>query len=285
LTDLTTDTNALAYSGRALSAAEQAAKVRCWGWWYQAEWRLYSMKAYWTSVLGWAVLTPVLYVLAMGVGLGGLVDATSGGIGGVPYLTFVAPGLLVSAVVMSVGNEMMFPVMSGFKWQELYFVRAATAGSAGQVALAELVAVAIRAAAEATLFWLVLVVLGATSGGWSWLMIPIATLAGMALGSPIAAFSATRKDEGFEFAFLQRFVLTPMFLFAGTFYPLESMPIYLQWVGWISPMWHGTQLARAVSYGLPLPGLEVALHLLFLVALLGLGSWLVMKNFTARLNR
>jgi lipooligosaccharide transport system permease protein len=285
LTDLTTDTNALAYSGRALSAAQQAAKARRWGWWYQAEWRLFSMKAYWSSVLGWAVLTPVLYVVAMGMGLGGLVDATSGGIGGVPYLTFVAPGLLVSAVVMSVGNEMMFPVMSGFKWQELYFARAATAGSAAQVALGELVAVALRAAAEAALFWVVLVALGATGVGWSWLMIPIATLAGMALGSPIAAFAATRKDEGFEFSFLQRFVLTPMFLFAGTFYPLESMPIYLQWIGWISPMWHGTQLARAVSYGLPLSPLEVVLHLIFLAALLAVGSWMVMRNFTARLNR
>lgn len=279
------DSNDLAYTGRAIGAGRQAALVRRWGWWYQAEWRLASMKAYWTTVVGYAGLTPLLYVVAMGVGLGTLVDGASGGIGGVPYLTFVAPGLLVSTVVMSAGNEFMWPVMDGFKWGKLYFARGTSPATPGQVAAGELVAVGIRMAAEATLFWLVLVLLGATDPAWSWLMIPIATLGGMALGAPIMAFSATREDEGFEFSMIQRFVLMPMFLFAGTFYPLETMPAYLQWIGWISPMWHGTQLSRAVSFGLPLGGAEVALHVGFLVALLAVGATLAVRNFRRRLTR
>jgi lipooligosaccharide transport system permease protein len=84
---------------------------------------------------------------------------------------------------------------------------------------------------------------------------------------------------------IQRFVVMPMFLFAGTFYPLESMPVYLQWIGWISPMWHGTQLARFVSFGLPLPGWQVAGHVLFLLAVLAVGTWLGVRNFIARLAR
>lgn len=270
---------------RVARAARQAAKVRRWGWWYQAEWRLFSMKAYWTSIFGWAVLVPLLYVLAMGVGLGALVDGRSGGIDGVPYLTFVAPGLLVSTAVMSFSNEMMFPVMSGFKWQELYFARAATSGSAGQVAAAELVAVTIRSLGESGIFWVVLLCLGATSGGPSALMIPVAALSGLAMGAPIAAYSATLADEGFEFSMIQRFVLNPMFLFAGTFYPLATMPIYLQWIGWISPMWHGTQLARTLSFGLPLSAGEIAFHLGFLLVAATIGCALTVRNFRRRLNK
>ncbi len=285
MSELTTAASAPSSQRRVLSAARQAQKVRRWGWWYQAEWRLFSMKAYLSSVFGWSVLMPALYVVATGIGLGTLVDDRTGGIGGVSYLVFVAPGLLASTAVMSFANEMMFPVMGGFKWQKLYFARAATAASAGQVAAGELVAVGIRSLVESGIFWLVLVALGATTPGWSALMIPIAALAGLAMGAPIAAYSATLENEGFQFSMIQRFVLTPMMLFAGTFYPLETMPSYLQWIGWISPMWHGTQLARLVGFGLPQSALEVATHLLFLVTLATIGIVFTVRNFTRRLSR
>ncbi len=285
MTDLTTELTTLTTSGWALTPAQQARRTRRWGWWYQAEWRLLGMKAYWTSVLGSALITPALYVLAMGIGLGTLVDSSSGGVSGVPYLTFVAPGLLISTVVMSSTNELMYPVMDGFKWSKLYFSRAATTASTTQVAIGDLVAVTLRMVAEAGAFWLMLVALGAVEPTWSWLMIPIAAVAGMAFGAPLAAFAASKDDEGFAFSMIQRFVVMPMFLFAGTFYPLTAMPGYLQWIGWISPMWHGTQLARAVSFGLPLTGAEVALHVGFLLALLTLGTWLTVRAFTRRLTK
>jgi lipooligosaccharide transport system permease protein len=284
LTDVL-DTNALAYSGRALAAARQAALVRRWGWWFQAEWRLRSMTAYWSSILGTALLTPLLYVVAMGIGLGSLVDAKSGGIGGVPYLMFVAPGLLVNTVVMSATNETSYPVMAGFKWGRLYYARATTAASPRQVALGELLAIGLRLLAEALVFWLVLVAMGTVQPTWSWLMVPVAALAGLAFGAPLAAYAATLENEGPEFALIQRFIVMPMFLFAGTFYPLETMPVYLQWIGWISPMWHGTQLARWVGYGMPLAGWEVIGHLGFLVVVLVVGCWLAVRTFVARLGR
>ena len=279
------DSNSLAYSGRALTAGAQASRVRRLGWWYQAEWRLIGMRAYWTSILGSALLTPVLYVIAMGIGLGALIDASSGGVDGVPYLTFVAPGLLVATVVMSAANETMFPVMDGFRWSKLYFSRATTAASPTQVALGELLAVAIRMTAEAVVFWVVLVVLGAANPTTSWLMVPITALAGAAFGAPLMAYSATLEQDGYQFSMVQRFIVMPMFLFAGTFYPLTAMPGYLQWIGWISPMWHGTQLARAVSFGLPLSAWEVGLHVLFLFGVAAIGAALSVRNFTRRLQR
>lgn len=276
------DTNALAYSGRVLDAAQQAQRARRWGWWYQAEWRLISMKAYWTSAIGSSLLTPVLYLIAMGVGLGTLVDAGSGGVAGVPYLTFVAPGLLVSTVVMSAGSEMTFPVMDGFKWSKLYFARSSTAASPLQVAVGEVIAVGIRFLVEAVVFWAILVAAGVVGFG-SWPMIPVAALAAMALGTPLMAYAATLENEGYQFSMVQRFVIAPMFLFAGTFFPLESMPIYLQWIGWISPMWHGTQIARLLAFGLPVSGFMVVVHLAVLVVLTLGGTALAARFFTRRL--
>lgn len=276
------DTNALAYSGRVPGAAQQAQRTRRWGWWYQAEWRLIAMKAYWTTAVGSSLLTPVLYLIAMGVGLGTLVDAGSGGVAGVPYLTFVAPGLLVSTVVMSSASEATFPVMDGFKWSKLYFARAATAASPLQVALGEVVAVGIRFLVEAAVFWLILVIAGVVGLG-SWPMIVVAGLAAMALATPLMAYAATLENEGYQFSMVQRFVIAPMFLFAGTFFPLESMPIYLQWIGWISPMWHGTQIARLLAFGLAVPGWMVAIHLAVLVVFTVGGTLLAARFFTRRL--
>ena len=278
------DTNALAYSGRAPAAARQAELTRRWGWWYQAEWRLMSMKAYWSAVVGYSLLTPILYLIAMGIGLGTLVDAGSGGVAGVPYLTFVAPGLLVSTVVLSASNEFSYPVMDGFKWSKLYYARAATAATPSQVTVGEIVAVAIRFLFEATIFWLVLLVTGVV-GATSWLMVPATALAGLAFGTPLMAYAATLEEEGYQFALVQRFIVNPMVLFAGTFYPLDLMPIYLQWVGWISPLWHGTQLARVLAYGMPLPWWLIVVHLLVLVGLTVAGVLLTMRVFTRRLVR
>lgn len=276
------DTNALAYSGRALPASRQAALARRWGWWFQAERRLVGMKAYWTTIAGEAILTPVLYIIAMGIGLGRLVDSGSGGVAGVAYLTFVGPGLLVSSAVMTASGEFTYGVIDGFKWSKLYFARSATAASPWQVAVGELLAVGVRFLAQSLVFWLLLVAFGVT--GWaSWPMVLVAAVAALSFGAPLMAFSAAQKDEGTQFSLIQRFVVAPMFLFAGTFFPLESMPLGLQWIGWISPMWHGTQVARVLSFGLPLPGWLIAVHLAFLLVLVGLGTVLTVANFRRRL--
>ena len=271
---------------RAHSPAVSAARARKWGAFYYAEQVLRVMKNYGWTIVMYGVGQPVAYLFAMGVGLATLVDTNStAAFGGVSYLVFIAPALLISAAVMTAGNEFTFPVMDGFKWARRYYARGATAASAQQVAIGELVAVGVRLALEAVLFWVILVLFGATDPTWSWLIIPVATLAGLAFGAPVMAYAATIEDEGFQFAMIQRFIVMPMFLFAGTFYPLASMPAYLQWIGWISPMWHGTQLARVLSFGLALPLWLVLVHVGFLLVLLLVGVVLAIRNFVARLAR
>jgi lipooligosaccharide transport system permease protein len=247
----------------ALSPERSAARARRFGWWYAAESQLRAMRAYGVAISLSAAVEPVLYLLAMGVGLGALVNAQNGPVDGVPYLVFVAPALLVASVVLSVGSEMTYPVMDGFRWHRLYYAPAATAITPQQVATGHFVAVMIRFAAQAAIFYLVMMAFGAVRPGWSLLVVPIGVLSAAAAGAPLQAFAATRQDEN-PFTFVQRFVVMPLFLFSGTFFPLASMPVWLQWVGWVSPVWHGSQLARLVAYGADVSVAMVVVHLVVL---------------------
>ncbi|GGK59356.1 ABC transporter permease [Ornithinimicrobium pekingense] len=278
------DATALAYSGRAPEHAVMAARARARGVWYYAETVLRGMRAYFWPIVLYSVGQPLLYMVAMGIGLGTLVSSGVGAVDGVDYLTFVAPALLVSTVVMSVTAEMTYPVMAGFKWQRLYYAPMATAVSPGQIALGHLVAVVIRFLVQAAIFWLVMLAFGAAPSGWSFLVIPVGVLAATAFGAPLQAYAATLTDEGFQFAFIQRFVVMPMFLFAGTFFPLSVMPVYLQWIGWISPVWHGTELARLATYGAPLSPLMLTVHVGFLLACTVAGLMLAVRFYTRRLR-
>lgn len=278
------DPTALARSGRAPAHTVMAARSRAWGVWYYAETVLRGMRAYLWPILLYAAGQPLLYMVAMGIGLGTLVDSGVGSVDGVDYLTFVAPALLVSTVVMSVSAEMTYPVMAGFKWQRLYYAPVATAVGPGQIALGHLLAVVIRFVVQAAIFWVIMLAFGATSSPWSWLVVPVGVLTATAFGAPLQAYASTIKDEGFQFAFIQRFVVMPMFLFAGTFFPLTAMPVYLQWIGWISPVWHGTELARLATYGAPMPPGMLVLHLGFLLACTVAGLLLSVRFYTRRLR-
>lgn len=280
------DTNALAYSGRAPAHTEMARRAGLFGVWYYAETVLRGMRAYFWPILGFAVGQPLLYMIAMGIGLGALVSAGAGGVDGVDYLTFVAPALLISTVVMSVSGEMTYPIMSGFKWQRLYYGPVASALSPAQIALGHLLAVVIRFIVQSLIFWAVMLVFDAAPRGWlsSLLVVPIAVLTATAFGAPLQAYAATLKDEGFQFSFIQRFVVMPMFLFAGTFFPLTVMPTYLQWIGWISPVWHGTELARVVTYGAQMSPLMMAVHLGFLAACTLAGVLVGVRVYDRRLR-
>ncbi len=284
-TGVATDSNRLAYTGGVLAPAAQARTARRWGWLLYAEYRLTSMRAYLQTIVIRSIGLPLLYLASMGLGLGALVDSGAGGVDGVSYLVFVAPGLLVSSIVMEATGEFTYPVMSGFKWQKHFFAAAASPVRPGQIAVGEVVAVGLRFLIETVVFWLALLLFGAVTAATSWLVILIAPLAALAFGAPLLAFAATQTDEGAQFAFIQRFVVMPMFLFAGTFFPLGAMPWYLQWIGWISPMWHGTQLARVVCFGMPNPVWLSVLHLVVLLVTAVAGTWFAVRIFTRRLTR
>lgn len=264
--------------------ADQAARVRTRGVWYYCEAQLRALKAYFLSVLIYALGVPLLTLVALGVGLGSLIEANGTRIDGVPYLVFVAPAVLVATIVSSAGSEFTYPIMDGFKWHRLYVAAAATPLRPGQIALGHVTAIMLRFLGQAGIFWLIMLAFGVTRSPWSVLVIPIACLTALAFGTPIMAYAASIREDRSQFTFVQRFIVMPMTLFAGTYFPLQAMPIGLRWIGWISPLWHGSQLTRQASYGLVEPGWLTIVHLLVLLAFTVVGLVLTVRIFRTRLT-
>ncbi|QDZ16371.1 ABC transporter permease [Humibacter ginsenosidimutans] len=266
-------------TGSAASTTELAARPRRFGAWYVAEHRLRVMRSYVSTVVIGAVGTPLLYLIAMGIGLGTLVGSTP--IDGVTYLQFVAPALMCTAAVSVAGEEFTYPVLSGFKWNPTFVGISASPITPGQIIDGMVISVVVRAFVTSVIYWVIIVLFGAMTVGVSVIGVLVATLVALAFGIPIMTYISTLERDTGQIAMVMRLVLLPLTLFSGTFFPLSSMPIGLQWIGWLSPIWHGTQLARALSYGTDEPAWLLAVHVLYLFALI-VPFWLLSRRIAKR---
>ena len=269
-----------------VTAAASAERVRRRGVLLYAEHQLRNMRRYGAVLLVGALGEPVLYLLAMGLGLAQLMGGgmPQDALGGVSYVAFIAPALLASGALMTASVEFSYPVMGGFQWQRTYYAAQATPLSPAQIALGHLAAVSLRFVFQAAVFLLVMLAFGVVSSPWAWVQVLTATLGGLAVGAPIMAFAASLKEDKGQFATLQRLVVMPLFLFSATFYPLEALPVWLRWIGWLSPQWHAAQLGRVLSYGMAEPAWLTVVHVAFLLALALGGAWLAVRIYTRRLG-
>lgn len=232
-------------------------------------------------------LNPTLYLAAMGIGLGGLVNrgAGSAALGGMTYLQFLAPGLLAATVMQSAALESTHPIMSGLNWSRIFHAMIASPISARDVALGNLAWIAIRMTLIAVVFTVVMLAFGAARSPLVVLSIPIAVLTAMAFASLIMAFAATQRN-GEKFSAIFRFVTTPLFLLSGTFFPLDGLPLPVQLAAWLSPLWHGIALSRAIAFGTALDApMLTAAHLAILCGITGGGVWLAVRLMERRLIR
>jgi len=220
------------------------------------------------------LLVPILNLLALGYGLGTLVDA-NGGIEGVPYPVFLAPGLLAAGVMQTAADEGTFPVMGALRWNRTYHAMSATPLTSGNVFVGHLAFVVARAVSGGVVFLAVMLGFGLVRGAEWPLVVPFVALLALAIAAPVMAYSVVaRNDEAF--VLLYRFVWIPMFLFAGAFFPVSQLPGWLQPVARVTPLWHGVELCRGATLGvLSWPG--VAVHVLYLAAW-GLGGILLARR-------
>ena len=231
-------------------------------------------------------LSPLLFLTAMGIGLGGYVDRSAdAALGGLPYLQFLAPGLLAATVMQSAAFEATFPIIGGLNWQRTFHAMYATPLSPTDIALGNLLWTAVRAAMIAAVFTVIIVAFGAAHSPLVVLGIPVAVLTGMAFAAPIAAFSATQRTPA-KFNVIFRFGITPLFLFSGTFFPIESLPDVIRPLAWLSPLWHGVDLTRGLVLGTwdDQPLLMLA-HLGILFAIVAIGTWATVRTIERRLVR
>jgi len=271
----------------ARTALAAAVRPRRFGAWYVAEHRFRVMRSYLQTVLVTGFGNPLLYLLAMGLGLGSLVSANLGpnAVDGVSYLAFVAPALLCTAAVTVASEEFTYPVLLGFKWNPTFFGINASPIAPGQIIDGIVISVIARLLGTSVIYFAFTVLFGAILSPWGWVSILVGTLGGLAFGTPIMAYVATIEQDSGQVAMLMRFVLLPMSLFSGTFFPLSSMPPFLQWIGWISPLWHSTELSRVFTYGMDEPLWLSVVHVVYLLAL-AVPFWLWSRRIAAkRLNK
>lgn len=267
-------------------AISSGVRPRRFGSWYVAEHRIRGFRNYYKTLAFTAVGSPFVYLFALGVGLATLVDRNSGGaLHGPNYLQFVAPALIASAAVTAAVEECTYPILLGFKWNPIFFGMNAAPISGNQIVNGIVIAVVARILPTTAIFYLVMLLFGAVPSGFGVLDILVATLTGLAFGLVIASYIATVEQDVGQPAFIQRFIVTPLFLFSGTFFPLTRMPIYLQWIGWISPLWHGTELGRVASYGAIEPLWLSVVHVAYLLALCVYGWKRTQFVVTRRLDK
>jgi lipooligosaccharide transport system permease protein len=151
----------------------------------------------------------------------------------------------------------------------------------GQIIDGIVYSVIVRLFATCGIYYVFMLFFGAVPHVWGVVSILVAMLTGLAFGTVVMAYVATIEQDSGQVAMLMRFVLLPMFLFSGTFFPLSSMPWFLQWIGWISPLWHGTELSRVFAYGASEPLWLIAVHVLYLAALFVVG-WAWTRRIAAR---
>ena len=209
----------------------------------------------WRGGLFTTFLAPVLFLLAMGLGLGTFVDqSAAGGMGGVSYLVFLAPGLLASQAMQTAAGEAMYPIMSAITWNRTFQSMIATPISAFHVV---------------------------TDIPRGIAMIPVAILTGLAFALPIMAFTVTRKGDA-SFPAINRFIITPLFIFSGVFFPVTELPAFLQPIAYATPLWNGVSLARGIAIGTIDPPLAAA-NLAVILAWCAAGLYAAFHTFPRRL--
>ena len=226
-------------------------------------------------------LLPVLFLASMGLGVGNLVDSASGGVNGVPYLLYIVPGLvMVTAMNVAVG-ESTWPVMGFVKGNEFYRAMINAPQRVIDVLLAHWLMIAFNVLTSAGAFMVVAALFGGVRSWWSLAALPIAVLTGMAFSTPLFVVAAKATNDSIYSA-LFRLVVTPLMLFSGAFFPIDQLPIWMQPISWVTPLWHGIELGRAAFVGGPVPDLWLV-HLGVLLAYVIGGAWVSARAIEDRL--
>jgi lipooligosaccharide transport system permease protein len=199
---------------------------------------------YWRATTFSSVVQPTIYLLAFAAGVGGLVHR----IGHVSYLDYIATGVVATAVLFSSAFPGMFNTFVRWRFQRTYDAMLAAPVDVEELVTAEVLWIAARAGVYGMAPLLVGIVFGLSPAVGMLLVVPIGFLTGFgfaAFGVLLAAIAKTIDN----FNYITSAVLTPMFLVAGTFFPVSSLPAGIRTIAQVNPLFHCVQLVRHASLG------------------------------------
>jgi len=250
---------------------------RQWDYWatvYRRTWR--------GSVIS-SFITPIFYVVAMGVLLGGFIPGDPAKLeGATSYLSFIVPGLVASHAMQTAIGEVTYPVMGMIKWRRVYYSMMATPLEVRDLVAGHLLFVLFRLITTCAVFMVVLAPFGVFATWWGPILAFFAqVLVGMAFATLVFAITVRmRSEEGFGLIF--RLGVFPMFLFSGAFFPVSNLGPVLAWLARLTPLWHGVNLSRMLTLD-TVDWTLAGVHVLVLVTLVALGWVWCVRGLTARL--
>ncbi len=225
---------------------------------------------------------PVFYLLSIGVGMSGLVgDVVGPGGVQVSYTAFVAPALLAASAMNGSVLETTFNVFFKLKFDKTYEGILATPMKPSDLAIGEIGWALFRGLLYSTAFIIVMLVMGLATSWMVIFTIPGAFLIGLAFGSVgLAATTYMRSWQDFDLVTL---VTLPLFLFSGTFYPVDTYPPVAQTLVQLSPLYHGVELLRGFSLGVL--SWSMVGHVAFLLVMALIGATVANKRFDGLLRK
>jgi lipooligosaccharide transport system permease protein len=219
---------------------------------------------------------PLFTLVAMGTGLGRLVN-DSGGVNGSEFIAFLAPGLLAATAMTTAAGEASYPVVAGIRWTKSFHAALATPVAVSDLIYGLFGWLGIRLLFNLVIYAAIMAAVGAATWGAAMMAVLPATLTGLAFATPITAWVATLENDT-ALSSLFRFGIMPLFLFSGTFFPIKQLPDFLEPVAFLSPLFHGVELTRAAA-GVPgSPYLLWWVHAAVLMALIIGGTVLAVRN-------
>lgn len=226
----------------------------------------------WKGSIFQSFLGPVLFLTAMGFGLGSLISrGPSRTVEGLSYVAFLAPALLAATAMQTAFVETTFPIMARIQWERTYEGMLATPLRIFDVLAGECGWLALRLGLGSVAFFLVMVLFGTVHSALGLVAVLVAVLTGLAFAAPILAWTATRRTTE-SFALIGRFLITPLFLLGGVFFPIHQLPQVVQGIAWLTPLAHGVALARSLSAGVLAPSAAIHLAVLLIYAAVGIGA-------------
>ena len=215
----------------------------------------------WLKLVGPALMgnfgEPLLYLLALGYGLGTFV----GTIGELPYLVFLASGMVCSSAMNTASFEGLYSAFTRMDVQKTWDAMLTTPLSVPDIVIGEAIWAATKGLISGVAIMVVAALLGAVADGWALLALPVIFLTGFCFAVMALVVTAVARNYDF-FMYYYTLLMTPMMLIGSVFFPLQEMPTAIQWLAWSLPLIHTVELVRPLMTGLPLE--QIWLHLLVL---------------------
>ena len=250
--------------GRLERAALQGVMVR----------EVVNYSSFWRSSTFSSTIDPTIYLLAFGFGFGSLVSTVAG----MDYIEFVGTGIVATTVLFSGAFPAMYSTFVKYEFQHTYDAILAAPVDTEELVTGEALWIAARTGVYGCVPMLVAVAFG-LDPSWGMLLVPfIAGLSG--LGWAFFGIFIAGKSKAIEsFSYWQSGLLTPMFLVAGTFFPLDELPTWAQIAGHLNPLYHCVELVRHAVFGFE--GWADIGHLAFLIGFAAV-SWRLAIKFMER---